>query len=64
MQLEISAGFRALKDWTPTQTRSQGVILITDRASDATAPLMHEFTYQSLMNEILPIEGEIIKSVL
>lgn len=57
--LEIQNAFRSLKDWSPARA-NQGVLLITDRAADPVAPLMHEFTYQALINEIMPVEGEII----
>jgi len=30
-------------------------MLITDRSIDAIAPLLHEFTYQAMANDVLPI---------
>jgi syntaxin-binding protein 1 len=29
---------------------------VTDRAIDTVAPLIHEFTYQAMANDLLPIE--------
>ncbi|KAF8605962.1 Sec1-like snare protein [Ceratobasidium sp. AG-I] len=37
--------------------RPRGVLFITDRAMDPVAPLMHEFTYQAMATDLLPIEG-------
>jgi syntaxin-binding protein 1 len=35
--------------------RSRGTLLITDRSMDTIAPLLHEFTYQAMCNDLLPI---------
>jgi syntaxin-binding protein 1 len=36
--------------------RQRGTLLITDRAMDVLAPFIHEFTYQAMANDLLPIE--------
>ena len=36
--------------------RPRGTLIVTDRAMDAVAPLLHEFTYQAMANDLLPIE--------
>jgi syntaxin-binding protein 1 len=36
--------------------RPQGVLLITDRSMDLMAPLLHEFTYQAMTHDLLPIK--------
>ncbi|KAJ7211803.1 Sec1-like protein [Mycena haematopus] len=42
----------------PTEPpRPRGTLLITDRAMDMVAPFVHEFTYQAMANDLLPIEG-------
>ncbi|KAJ6466289.1 Sec1-like snare protein [Mycena sanguinolenta] len=42
----------------PTEPpRPRGTLFITDRAMDMVAPFLHEFTYQAMANDLLPIEG-------
>ncbi|KAI0272325.1 Sec1-like protein [Gloeopeniophorella convolvens] len=36
--------------------RQRATLIVTDRAMDALAPLLHEFTYQAMANDLLPIE--------
>ncbi|KAJ8456753.1 hypothetical protein ONZ51_g11942 [Trametes cubensis] len=36
--------------------RPRGTLIITDRSMDTFAPLLHEFTYQAMANDLLPIE--------
>ncbi|KAF9240729.1 Sec1-like protein [Melanogaster broomeanus] len=36
--------------------RPRATLIITDRAMDVVAPLIHEFTYQAMCNDLLPIE--------
>lgn len=36
--------------------RPQGVLFITDRSMDVAAPFLHEFTYQAMINDLLPID--------
>ncbi|KAJ7117604.1 Sec1-like snare protein [Mycena epipterygia] len=41
----------------PTEPlRPRGTLFITDRAMDMIAPFVHEFTYQAMANDLLPIE--------
>ncbi|KAL5531405.1 hypothetical protein ACEPAG_4282 [Sanghuangporus baumii] len=35
--------------------RPRGTLLITDRTMDTVAPFLHEFTYQAMANDLLPI---------
>ena len=37
-------------------TRPRATLIITDRTMDMVAPLVHEFTYQAMVNDLLPIE--------
>ncbi|KAH7097732.1 ras opposite [Auriculariales sp. MPI-PUGE-AT-0066] len=40
----------------PATGRQQAVLFITDRSFDIAAPLLHEFTYQAMCNDLLPIQ--------
>ncbi|KAL9116720.1 MAG: hypothetical protein Q9187_006752, partial [Circinaria calcarea] len=47
------------EDFPPLSPRPRGVLIITDRSMDLFAPLVHEFTYQAMVHDLLPIkEGE------
>jgi hypothetical protein len=35
--------------------RPRSTLIITDRSMDMTAPFLHEFTYQAMANDLLPI---------
>ncbi|KAK0524876.1 syntaxin binding protein 1 [Tilletia horrida] len=37
-------------------SRPRGVLFITDRSMDPVAPFLHEFSYQAMCNDLLPIE--------
>ena len=39
----------------PATGRPQATLFITDRSFDVAAPLLHEFTYQAMCNDLLPI---------
>lgn len=50
---------RQNRDFPPPSTRPQSVLVVTDRSMDLMAPLVHEFTYQAMAHDLLPIkEGE------
>ncbi|KAI9464431.1 Sec1-like protein [Lactarius psammicola] len=36
--------------------RQRATLIVTDRAMDVVAPFIHEFTYQAMANDLLPIE--------
>ncbi|KAF7365513.1 hypothetical protein MVEN_00424400 [Mycena venus] len=49
---------KILAFFKPTEPpRPRGTLFITDRAMDMVAPFVHEFTYQAMANDLLPIEG-------
>jgi len=41
--------------------RSRSTLLILDRASDPLTPIMHEFTYEAMVNDLLGIEEDKIR---
>ncbi|KAL7807615.1 syntaxin binding protein 1 [Trichoderma gracile] len=43
-------------NFPPPSTRPQSTLLITDRSMDLMAPLVHEFTYQAMAHDLLPIK--------
>jgi syntaxin-binding protein 1 len=46
-------------NFPPPSSRPQGILMVTDRTLDIMAPLVHEFTYQAMAHDLLPIqEGE------
>ncbi|KAG9243781.1 Sec1 family protein [Calycina marina] len=59
VQEELDTYAKYNQDFPPPSTRPQGVLVITDRCMDLMAPLVHEFTYQAMAHDLLPIkEGE------
>ncbi|KAG6866598.1 hypothetical protein C0991_002088 [Blastosporella zonata] len=42
---------------SPEASRPRATLLITDRTMDMVAPFLHEFTYQAMANDLLPIDG-------
>ncbi|OAA65973.1 Sec1 family superfamily protein [Niveomyces insectorum RCEF 264] len=50
---------RRNRDFPPATSRPASVLIITDRSMDLMAPLVHEFTYQAMAHDLLPIkEGD------
>jgi syntaxin-binding protein 1 len=43
-------------NFPPPSTRPQATLVITDRSMDLMAPLLHEFTYQAMAHDLLPIK--------
>ena len=50
-----------LEKWKINESRERGTLLILDRSIDPLAPLLHEFTFQAMVNDLLPVEGEIAR---
>ncbi|KAF8074953.1 Sec1-like snare protein, partial [Lyophyllum atratum] len=42
---------------SPEAARPRATLFITDRSMDMLAPFLHEFTYQAMANDLLPIEN-------
>ena len=50
------------KDFPPPSSRPRGVLYILDRSMDLVAPLVHEFTYQAMVHDLLPVkEGDSVR---
>lgn len=55
VQAELDNHARNNEGFPPKSDRPRGVLFITDRSMDLFAPLVHEFTYQAMANDLLPI---------
>ncbi|KAK5121712.1 hypothetical protein LTR85_004587 [Meristemomyces frigidus] len=56
-ELDLYAKFH--EDFPPPTTRPRGTLFIVDRSMDLFAPFLHEFTYQAMAHDLLPIkEGD------
>lgn len=59
IQEELDAYAQWNPNFPPPSTRPPGVLIVTDRSMDLVAPLIHEFTYQAMAHDLLPIkEGD------
>lgn len=59
VQLELDQYAKYHEDFPPASSRPRGALIITDRSMDLYAPLIHEFTYQAMIHDLLPIiEGD------
>lgn len=53
-ELDLYAKFH--NDFPPQTTRPRGTLYIVDRSMDLFAPFVHEFTYQAMAHDLLPIK--------
>ncbi|KAF7558759.1 hypothetical protein G7046_g5396 [Stylonectria norvegica] len=59
IQEELDAYAQWNTNFPPPSQRPQATLVITDRSMDLMAPLVHEFTYQAMAHDLLPIkEGD------
>ncbi|KAL4913936.1 Sec1-like protein [Aspergillus aurantiobrunneus] len=59
IQEELDQFAQFNRNFPPPSPRPRGVLLVVDRSMDLFAPLIHEFTYQSMVHDLLPIkEGD------
>ena len=59
LQKELDQITRDDPDFPPrgAQTSEKGTLIIVDRSFDMVAPLLHEFTYQAMMNDLLVLRN-------
>ena len=59
VQIEMDQYAKYHEDFPPPSSRPRGALIITDRSMDLFAPLVHEFTYQAMVHDLLPLaEGD------
>ncbi|KAJ5966140.1 hypothetical protein N7481_012854 [Penicillium waksmanii] len=56
IQEELDQFAQFQRDFPPPSNRPRGVLFIVDRSMDVYAPLLHEFTYQAMVHDLLPIK--------
>ncbi|POS87189.1 hypothetical protein EPUL_002201 [Erysiphe pulchra] len=56
VQEELDAYAKYNPNFPPQCSRPTGTIIITDRSMDLNAPLIHEFTYQAMAHDLLPMK--------
>ncbi|KAI1001162.1 Protein transport protein [Podosphaera aphanis] len=55
VQDELDAYVKWNPNFPPQGSRPTGTLIITDRSMDLNAPLIHEFTYQAMAHDLLPM---------
>jgi syntaxin-binding protein 1 len=55
VQDEIDVYAKYHQDFPPQSNRPRGALYIVDRSMDLYAPFVHEFTYQAMAHDLLPI---------
>ena len=59
IQMELDQYAKYHEDFPPPSPRPRGALIICDRSMDLFSPLLHEFTYQAMVHDLLPlIEGD------
>jgi hypothetical protein len=57
VQASIDALSRSDASYPPSSLTQRGVLLIVDRGIDVVAPLLHEFTYQAFVADLLDVHS-------
>ncbi|KAI8917070.1 Sec1-like protein [Powellomyces hirtus] len=57
VQSELDELARQDSSFPPPSNYKRSVLIITDRTLDMISPIVHEFTYQAMMNDLLVLEG-------
>ena len=59
IQMELDQYAKYHEDFPPPSPRPRGALILTDRSMDLFAPLLHEFTYQAMVHDLLSLkEGD------
>ncbi|KAI4125828.1 MAG: hypothetical protein LQ338_004069 [Usnochroma carphineum] len=59
VQTQLDQYAKYHNDFPPPSPRPRGLLIVTDRTLDLFAPLVHEFTYQAMVHDLLPLkEGD------
>ncbi|KAJ3291694.1 vacuolar sorting protein VPS33/slp1, partial [Blyttiomyces sp. JEL0837] len=57
LQRELDELQKVDEDFPPKTSFKKATLVIVERSFDMMAPLLHEFTYQAMMNDLLVLEG-------
>jgi syntaxin-binding protein 1 len=57
LQKEVDHYSQLDSDFANLKNRPRSTIIILDRSFDMISPLIHEFTYQAMLNDLLALEG-------
>lgn len=58
VEVELAEKKSLMPDWKASENRDRGTLLIVDRSMDPVSPLMHEYTFQAMVNDLLKVQGE------
>lgn len=56
IQDELDQYAKFNRNFPPPSSRPRGVLFVVDRSMDLCSPLVHEFTYQAMIHDLLPIK--------
>lgn len=56
---ELKGKKEQMPDWKQSANRDRGSLIIIDRSMDPLSPLMHEYTFQAMVYDLLKCRGEI-----
>ncbi|OLL23058.1 Protein transport protein sec1 [Neolecta irregularis DAH-3] len=55
LQAHLDEHVKLNEHWPPAGSRGRAVLFVLDRSVDPVAPLLHEFTFQAMVNDLLNI---------
>jgi len=56
IQNELDQFAQSQRGYPPPSSKPRGVLLVVDRSMDLYSPLLHEFTYQAMVHDLLPVQ--------